>query len=122
MGSAPVVENQMANRYESVAVFMYPFDAGSAGCVRFGGKELITGVTGVSWVGGELRAATKDGDKRVRFDKGTVHVEDVASDAGRQVSTDELSVAVRQVQAYFGAQPDETPELSRDEETYLARG
>ena len=89
-------------QFEYVTYLVCP-DHGT-GSVRFRGKELIAGVTNVSWAGSELRAATTKGPKRVVFgEDGTVAVEDVVPDSAKPMSRDELSAVAQQVHHYFEA-------------------
>jgi hypothetical protein len=112
----------MSNKYEPLGVFVFPFHGGIDGRVGFKGKEIISGVTNVSWAGGLMRVTTRSGDKRVVFgDDDSVTVEDVVPDPDRAVSRDEVSVAALQVQDYFGAtEPAEASDVNRDVAGYLA--
>ena len=94
----------MANKYESLAVFIYPFDSDSGGNIRWKSDVIACGVTGVNWAGGEFLATTRNGEKRVRFvNDGQVEVEDIESRADAAEYSGELSGLSQDVDDFFAS-------------------
>jgi len=112
----------MANRYKSLAVFLYPFDPDSGGTIRWKGDVIASGVTDVTWAGGGLLATTRDGVKRVRCEgDGVVTVEDAAPAAGVGLSRDELSATARHVADFFcDLEAEPPPGVNRDVAAFLS--